>query len=595
MPHFALPPACIQPLSAPSEYLGTLLNGINASHSRITLSSLYLGTGELEQALASSLRERLITTPNLHASLAFDLNRAIRGVKPSMLTPSVTHSTSAGLSGTTPYRSSAEMLLELFRGGSTSGSLPCPDLEQRLKVSLVLLPQLRGLLGRVVPARYVEAGGVWHAKAYIFDRHTVVLTGANLSTDYFTTRQDRYVVVSCAGGVGGEECVKEVGRFADYLHDTIAAITSLPGSYTLDGSGRVRANEVEKGASEKGKKPLIVSNGLPAVNFTPLPLNSPLNAAFSKGLKALLVESSSPPTSAGKEASERGEPLVHLYPRWQLGALGVNCDEAFLLHLLATLGPSPTHTLHLATGYFNMPRTLQGALIRGVNTCVHMLTASPTANGFWGAKGVAGAIPLAYCQLEKAFYKAVESAGRLMQDPEGSPSASGIAIHEYSRPGWTFHAKGLWLHRYAAAQPIAGEGKKIEDDEAQWGDPVGVTTIVGSSNYGQRGLHRDLELQVEMSTRDKGLMGRLALERDGLFNHHPVRKSTTPLLPNKGGEAAWVRAIGSHLTKSGLARYGRERDVWCPRATPHRALHWKASWSTGVWIKVGKRVLAGFF
>ena len=124
-----------------------------------------------------------------------------------------------------------------------------------------------------------------------------------------------------------------------------------------------------------------------------------------------------------------------------------------------------------------------------------------------------------------------------------------------------------------------------------------MTSLVGSSNYGMRGLHRDLELQVEMSTQDKGAMGRFALERDGLFNH-PNKKNTPPqqnLTKGLREEGAWVRAVGPHLAKAGLARYGRERDVWCPRATPHRALHWRASWSTGVWIKVGKRVLAGFF
>jgi hypothetical protein len=52
-------------------------------------------------------------------------------------------------------------------------------------------------------------------------------------------------------------------------------------------------------------------------------------------------------------------------------------------------------------------------------TGVHVLTASPLANGFWGAAGVAGAVPLAYCQLERAFYRAAARAGRLMADPEG--------------------------------------------------------------------------------------------------------------------------------------------------------------------------------
>ena len=39
-------------------------------------------------------------------------------------------------------------------------------------------------------------------------------------------------------------------------------------------------------------------------------------------------------------------------------------------------------------------------------------------------------------------------------------------------------------------------------------------------------------------------------------------------------------------------RYGADRDVW---GAAHRTLRWRLSWSQGVWIRVGARVLAGFF
>ena len=39
-----------------------------------------------------------------------------------------------------------------------------------------------------------EVFGVQHVKAAVFD-DAVLLTGANLSRDYFTTRQDRYLLV----------------------------------------------------------------------------------------------------------------------------------------------------------------------------------------------------------------------------------------------------------------------------------------------------------------------------------------------------------------------------------------------------------------
>ena len=44
---------------------------------------------------------------------------------------------------------------------------------------------------RVLPPRVSEVVGVCHLKAYVFD-DSVLLSGANLSNTYFSTRQDRY-------------------------------------------------------------------------------------------------------------------------------------------------------------------------------------------------------------------------------------------------------------------------------------------------------------------------------------------------------------------------------------------------------------------
>ena len=73
-------------------------------------------------------------------------------------------------------------------------------------------------------------------------------------------------------------------------------------------------------------------------------------------------------------------------------------------------------------------------------------------------------------------------------------------LREWRRPGWTFHAKGIWC---------------------DWSERV--ETVVGSSNYGKqeyelitvamstgfRSLERDLEAQVVLTTTNAGLMQRL--------------------------------------------------------------------------------------
>ena len=76
------------------------------------------------------------------------------------------------------------------------------------------------------------------------------------------------------------------------------------------------------------------------------------------------------------------------------------------------------------------------------------------ANGFFGAHGVSGAIPSAYICLANQF----------MQDVEDKGQRSRIRLLEYTREGWTFHAKGLWCSPVNACQPNL--------------------TVIGSSNFG---------------------------------------------------------------------------------------------------------------
>lgn len=88
-----------------------------------------------------------------------------------------------------------------------------------------------------------------------------------------------------------------------------------------------------------------------------------------------------------------------------------------------------------------------------------LLTNRVQANGFYGARGVSGAIPSAYTYIAEEFARDVESRGQ----------QSRVRLLEYSRPGWTFHAKGLWC-----CQPLAGGLPHL--------------TVIGSSNFGQYSL-----------------------------------------------------------------------------------------------------------
>lgn len=80
------------------------------------------------------------------------------------------------------------------------------------------------------------------------------------------------------------------------------------------------------------------------------------------------------------------------------------------------------------------------------------------ANGFYGARGVAGRVPAMYVRFAETFLKDVSQTG----------NEARVRYLEYERPGWTFHGKGMWY--YFA------------------GDEHPSMTLIGSSNYGILGL-----------------------------------------------------------------------------------------------------------
>lgn len=123
------------------------------------------------------------------------------------------------------------------------------------------------------------------------------------------------------------------------------------------------------------------------------------------------------------------EPDTWIYPLIQMKPFGIRIDEIVTETILmeAERGAS----IYLTTGYFNLTQAYMD-LILGTRAKYQILLASPEVNGFFGAKGVAGAIPAAYVYIEQQFFSEVCGLGQQER----------IRLQEYFRSGWTFHAKG---------------------------------------------------------------------------------------------------------------------------------------------------------
>ena len=55
-------------------------------------------------------------------------------------------------------------------------------------------PHLREWVMSLLPSKWNETVGLQHLRLYVFD-DSLIISGANLSQDFFTSRQDRYVLI----------------------------------------------------------------------------------------------------------------------------------------------------------------------------------------------------------------------------------------------------------------------------------------------------------------------------------------------------------------------------------------------------------------
>lgn len=374
----------------------------------------------------------------------------------------------------------------------------------RVQVRMFHTPNLTGLRKKLIPRRINEGWGLQHMKLYGIDDE-LILSGANLSNDYFTNRQDRYHVFSS----------KNLTEYYFYVHCVISS----------------NSFDIQPSDSKAGYTMTWPSN-----STCLSPLEDP--SGFRRDASLMLNLLIGPKTFADKPSPPTGDTIV--YPLFQFTPLlrpdDTSTEFPSIITILRSLKPpgarakpssltphnvseksslSPGASLESASwtftaGYFNTPPFLRRLLLSTNPTRGTVIAASPWANGFYGSKGVSGMLPAAYTLLGKHFLYAIEKAG--LQDR--------VKLKEWRRGtvnepgGWTYHAKGLWVSlagEDAQASPSEkGPGEATDQEDAK---PKGPSlTIVGSSNYTQRSYELDLEANACIITRNPDLMRRLGEE-----------------------------------------------------------------------------------
>lgn len=200
-----------------------------------------------------------------------------------------------------------------------------------LRIALYHTPELTKLLKWVLPARAQEIIGVCHLKAFVFD-DTVIMTGANMSTSYFTVRQDRYL------------CFPNNKDLASHFSSLIDMVASY--SYNLDMFGKLQ---------------------LQPANLDPMVRPELFRTEMTDSAKELTLMS---------RIDMRKGIDTWVFPTMQMGPLGIRQDEHLMMWLLKHL-PAGSD-LHLSSPYFNLTPEYEESLLRAAeDKNVEILTASP--------------------------------------------------------------------------------------------------------------------------------------------------------------------------------------------------------------------------
>uniref|UniRef100_A0A914HNJ4 CDP-diacylglycerol--glycerol-3-phosphate 3-phosphatidyltransferase n=1 Tax=Globodera rostochiensis TaxID=31243 RepID=A0A914HNJ4_GLORO len=489
-------------LHTPEQFYETLLQRIGSAKQRVVLSALYLGSDALEQRLVDCLAQAAAAaappptaTPDQEAGLLQQHdgnNNSSDGRQQRMLSVSI--------------------LLDFFRatrGATTAGTSSTTMLapltaNENVEVRLFHTPKLRGILKSVLSERVNEVVGLQHMKFFVFD-DTVLITGANLSDQYFVNRQDRYLLI--------EHCPVLADFFVDLFHVVGAH------SFRLRPDGHV--DEFPGGPTS----PVHPETGsLPHIQRQ---INDAVCKLFTK-FKARVAEATAAgcsPSSAcaivddnGKQYNNNNkeEEGTFVVPFLQMGLFNVNQEVELFSKLFSDDGGGGNNmALTLMTAYFNLSDTYADLILHKCRFPVNIVFASPKANGFLGADGLSGHIPSLYEHCALAFVRRTLQANQ----------ADRLAFAEWVRPGWTFHAKGLWVEERQQQQ----QQGSAADGAATASHCCGrrVATVVGSSNFGFRSAQRDLEAQLLLVTDNEALKGRIAEEKNSLLAHAEVLDPST--------------------------------------------------------------------
>lgn len=495
----------------PTQFHSLLCHKIRHAQHRVVLASLYVGpaastatnkSGESknwcpERELLDAL-QKAAAKGKVQVSVLLDKHRALR---PVPLPQSITNNEDNQESATT---SSAQAVYDALHYGddkSTEKDGTVASSKNNLYLCSVLSPPL---LQQILPNPLNEVAGVFHLKAYIVD-DTLILSGANLSREYFVDRHDRYLhLVEGGGGLvdAYADIVQALCDHADHHENTNAKntihrqrttreelLTALTETMTTTTSKE--DSKTDYFCSSTDSDP-IVAVAVPTFQAPKyfFPANHSPAAAFPYDTQIIfsLLETA----ALEAVASQNQQDYV------SASQLNVRLSSAYL---------NPTE---------NMLQVLN-QMMTATPLTLELLTAGRISHGFAPKKKKAGDkgkdwIPTCFEEVAQRAHQrlSMSKGATAMQQPndksDSAVNKAVVKLRYYNRPGWTFHAKGLWLIEQNETGMHGTTNKKREEPGKE--DTTSHVTVnnntsttsncvaavvCGSGNYGARSETLDME------------------------------------------------------------------------------------------------------
>ncbi|KAL7538300.1 hypothetical protein ACHAXR_008467 [Thalassiosira sp. AJA248-18] len=496
-------------VATPSDFHSHLCKRIQNARERVILASLYIGVGSstsCNQTSNSSIigggtdanckEDELLKALHMAAcnnnklkkmQVLLDANRALRNVSFTKKNRQSHGSSSRNSGHAIQTTNSAEAVfsrlnpyLDNFAANQNNGLFLFPVNDQRLCT--------------ILPSPLDEVAGVFHIKAYIVDDE-LILSGANLSEEYFSNRLDRYMLFTNGGG-----------GLVDFYANLCDILCEYAVRYDGHSNNKKSVNNFSSLFSlqdEKDRKEKL--------ELSLMHLFDGKNSSFE--LEEDVSDDQLNPTA----------PIVaYAIPTFQMPTsfLGrsfrFQSDTEVTRNLLSSaLNSEQSASVRLSSAYLNLtPKLLSVLSMYGGkgNTAgpPYILTAGAISHGFApkarSQKTYIGIVDKIKANIPEAFLALVKETAQSIIARRGK-------VLLYERPGWTFHAKGIWI-------TANGDGDDSHHRPEMINNPSSLlTTIVGSGNYGARSEDLDVESNCVIVFNDSN--------RDENSNTCTIKKSIT--------------------------------------------------------------------